>query len=258
MASPTPPASTTADHDDRAACSQKMMESIIRPLAQCSAEAAFKGISAILHQNDTLQEKNASLKEDLEASDKTNMRIVDRIQAVEAERDQKQVALDRLKEESANGQAKLKQAHDQVAKLTTEITANKEEITNTFKSKQDKEQQLETKNQENSAQKEELRKRGEILKDTRKALEELQQNYDKDHAELVSLRSKAVSLQEVPKSARPALLVILYTVQMFGIGTYALTHVSCPPGLNAFAASLRRHTNWYTNSSDSQSLIRML
>lgn len=190
---------------DLGTCSQQMMENLIRSLAQCSGEAACRGISAIIQHNDALLERNATLKKDLDASDKTNMRIVDRIQAAEAERDEKQGALDKVREERDKVVAKLKQADDQVAMLAIEITATKEQITSTFKSNEATEKRLEVKVQENSVQKKELRQRGEMLQETQRRLEALQKKYDEDHAELVSLRSKAVSLQELPKSARSAL-----------------------------------------------------
>lgn len=208
MASPVSPVSTAVDHihEDRGPYSpQQMMESLIRSLSQCSAEPAYKGISAILHENDGLREKKAGLEQDLAAALNTNMRIVDRIKAAEAERDHKQGALVKLQQERDHGQAELERTHEQVATLTAEITATKEEITKTFKSKDETEQRLERKTQENSAQKEELRLNGEMLQGARKKLDALQKEHDKDHAELVSLRSKAVSLQELPKSARPAL-----------------------------------------------------
>lgn len=207
MASLTPPPSATADHDG-----QKMMESIIRSLAQYSVESAVKGISAILKQNDDLLEKTASLEEDLKASVKNSVLIATQLQTAEAQQDKKQDALNRLEQERANSEAKLKRAHDQVAKLTSEITATKEEITKTFKSKEDTEQQLEKKTQENSSQKAQLRQSEKSLQEIQETLNGLQRRYDTDHAELVSLRSKAVSLQEVPKSATPALSVNPYSL----------------------------------------------
>lgn len=208
MASPVSPVSTAVDHvhEDRGPDSpQQMVETLIWSLSQCSAEAAYKGMSAILDKKNGLLEKNADLEQKLDAALVTNMLIAGRIKAAKAELDHQQDALDKLQQEKDHGQAELERAHDQVATLTAEITATAEEINKTFQSKLDTEQQLERKIQENSAQKEELRLNGEMLQGARKKLEALQKEHDKDHAELASLRSKAMLLQELPKSARPTL-----------------------------------------------------
>lgn len=207
MASATSTSITTMDHEPHEASphEQLILESLIRVTGQWSEEVAYKGLAAILKQSDALRDEKENLEKELEAADQTIQRIVNQIQAAENDRNITQDSLDLVEKERDDGVAKLKEARDQVKRLTTEITATNEEITKAMRSKKEIEQQRDTKVQENDAQAAELKKRGDLLKETREKLEKLQQQYERDNCDLVKLRSKAVSLKAVPKSETAAL-----------------------------------------------------
>lgn len=219
MASLQEPSNAVIENpQDRQSKAGQIVKSLFSVLSQLSEDDAWKDVTAIYTHNDDLEREIDDLHKDLDAFDKTCKKYCGQNDLLDKEITALQDELSSLQSDKEQGVQNLNSALEENTRLTAQLDATNDEITNTINSRNRLQQQFDEKLEENKTQAKTLTKTSDKLRETQERLEALNKVYERDRAELINLRNKAVPLKDINKAEMKAASVTLDSIEFFGGG----------------------------------------